>query len=273
MGAVKDKKEFETIEEYIEFLRHFASYLFAEEYVTDNDILEIGCGNGYGSYHLSEYARSVTAIDMSKENIHYCANHYSKDNLRYMVTDGTNLPFHENSFDCVISFQVIEHIDPENVTLYIEGIKKVLKDKGILILTTPNKKLRLLPFQKPWNEEHMVEYDKKSFEKLLSQYFTNFNIFGVVGSKKILKIELNRVKQSYFNVYIYRPLTKLAKKFWKTSKNNKTPTKTKISSKNELFSKEALKEELKQFSVDDFEIDKNCPEESLDIIAICRINK
>lgn len=213
MHAVKVRKNYKSIQQYIEFLRHFSVYYFAEKYVVEKDIVGIGFGNGYGSNHLSEYARSVTAIDMSNKNISYCDDNYSKDNLSFRVTDGTNLPFNENSFNFIISFQVIEHIKLENVALYLEGIQKVLKNNGLLILTTPNKKLRLLPLQKPWNIDHAIEYDKKSFEKLLSKYFTNFKVCRLIASKEIFEIESKKVKQFCWKIYLYFPIMNLIKNF------------------------------------------------------------
>lgn len=273
MRAVKARKNYKSIQQYIEFLRHFSAYIFAEKYVQKKDILEIGCGNGYGSNHLSEYAKSVTAVDMSNKNISFCKDHYSKDNLRFTVTDGTNLLFNENSFDSVISFQVIEHIQLKSVTLYLDGIKKVVKDDGILILTTPNKKLRLLPFQKPWNKDHAIEYDKKSLEKLLSKHFTNFEIWGLIASEEIFEIESKRVKQSYWKVYLYYPIINLIKNFLSLFGITNISAKFRREHSKKRTNLKISEEQLKRFSINDFKIDKNCPETSLDLVAICRINK
>lgn len=271
MGAVKFDKEWVSSEEYVEYLRHFSAYLFAEKFVSKKDVLEIGCGMGYGSHHLAKHANSVTAIDMSNQRISYCKEHYPKEeNIEFMLSDGTNIPFEKNSFDIVISFQVIEHIGRKDVEYYLAGIKKVLKDGGILIITTPNKKLRLLPFQKPWNPEHMIEYDKKTFEKLLSRYFDDLEVCGVCGSEKIFKIESSRVKQSYLMVYLLGPLNNLiTKKMIKLGFRDEVKS---FSSKKDFIQKTLSEEEFKKFSVNDFKISKNCPRESLDLIAVCRIS-
>jgi SAM-dependent methyltransferase len=111
----------------------------------------------------------------------------------------------------VTSFQVIEHIEGKDVNRLLREVSRVLKDDGVFIVTTPNRGLRLLPFQKPWNPEHKKEYDYKEFEIILKKFFSNVQIFGLFATKDVYYIEYRRVKQNPFIVYLLKPLYSMMK--------------------------------------------------------------
>jgi len=98
-------------------------------------------------------------------------------NGNYLIASALNLPFRDSCFDLVTSLQVIEHIEGKDVNRLLREVSRVLKDDGVFIVTTPNRRLRLLPFQKPWNPEHKKEYDYKEFEIILKKFFSNVQIF------------------------------------------------------------------------------------------------
>lgn len=205
------KEKWDTIEEYIQYLIHLTEYVFAERFASNMSVLEIDVGTGYGTDLISKSASSIVAIDIWREGILYCRDKYMKDNLYFLIADGTKLPFKSGSFDVTISFHTIEHIEPKEVLRYLSEIKRVLKGGGIFIISTPNAKLRLLPFQKPWNPEHKKEYNRKELENLLSKVFEEVEVHGLRGSEKILSIERRRVKQDPLDVYVVTPLYKLIK--------------------------------------------------------------
>jgi len=170
----------------------------------------------------------------------------------------------------IISFQVIEHIDPSQTIAFLKEIKRVLKPCGKLLLTTPNKKIRLLPFQKPWNKYHKKEYSAKELRKILRQVFPNVLIMGLRGKEEIEKIELSRVRQSPWEVYIKRPLFQLLKwtlpkqaiGFLKACKGSTYSIK-----RSELNENHDAK--VFSFSLEDFYLDTSHLDKSLDLVAIC----
>lgn len=86
-------------------------------------------------------------------------------------------------------------LEKKIVLTYLTEIKRVLESGGgIFLCSTPNKKLRLLPFQKPWNPEHRKEYSSKEFKKLLSKVFENVKVYGLSASEVVLSVERARVK-------------------------------------------------------------------------------
>ncbi len=73
-------------------------------------VLDIGCGNGFLTYDVSEKARSVTAIDQNETNVQAARRNFNRDNIRYICGDATKCDFGE-IFDVVILSNVLEHIE------------------------------------------------------------------------------------------------------------------------------------------------------------------
>jgi ubiquinone/menaquinone biosynthesis C-methylase UbiE len=182
---VRPKKKWNSIEQYIEFLRHFMAYEYAEKFVKGKSVLEIGCGTGYGANQLSRFASNVIAIDVSRKCIRYCHTKHKKGKMTFLHASGLSIPLKDSSVDVALSFQVIEHIEPRKVRDYLTEIKRVLNDEGVFVISTPNKKLRLLPFQRPWNPQHRKEYSYREFKKTLRNVFENVEVYGLRGSKEI----------------------------------------------------------------------------------------
>ncbi len=281
LKAVRPKGKWDSKEEYLLYLRSFAAYVFAGRFAANKSILEIGCGAGYGVDYLSRFASSIVAADIQKEAIAYCQAKYGRDGITFMLADGTKLPFNASSFDMVISFQVIEHIEPRNVLNYLSEIKRVLKEDGVFLVSTPNPKLRLLPFQKPWNPEHKREYKDKELQRLLNTVFDRVKIFGLCGSKEILSIERNRVRQKPLKVYVIRPYHHLLYRLYQLLGNLSPPAirrqlerlrdirRSRLKSRKPIIHPVPQEQFLGRFSTDDFRVDPSYPKDSLDLIGIC----
>ena len=149
----------------------------------NEDVLEIGCGEGYGSFIISEMVRHVTALDNNSDVIKYAKSKYNKDNLDFVHVEGLTLPFTDSSFDTIVLFQVIEHIEKDEA--FLKEIRRVLKNSGRLILTTPNREHRLKPGQKPWYKHHVREYARKELEDLLKSVFNDVNNYSITARQDI----------------------------------------------------------------------------------------
>jgi len=97
-------------------------------------LLDIGTGNGEIAYYLGEFY-DVVSVDVTDQREVY-------DGFTFIQFDGEKLPFSDKSFDIVVSNHVIEHV--ANADLHLSEIWRVLKDKGIVYLATPN---RLWPWE------------------------------------------------------------------------------------------------------------------------------
>lgn len=157
--------------------RLFKAYVVAEQYI-DGDVLEVGCGEGRGFDVLIPKARSFTAVDKIKPVIDRLQKKYPEARLASMnIPPLTGLP--DNSFDRVVSFQVIEHIQDD--ALFLQEIHRVLKPGGIALITTPNRRLSLT--RNPW---HIREYLPEELNQLAGRFFTQTEIKGITGNEKVM---------------------------------------------------------------------------------------
>ena len=141
-------------------------------------LLELGCGQGRGIKTIEDQADQYTGIDKNRRVINILKKIYSK----YQFKTGTFPPikFPDKSFDTVIAFQVIEHIQDDDD--FLLEIKRILKPKGIAILTTPNIKMSLT--RNPW---HVREYTSQELKDKCEKYFPNVEMKGIAGNKKVME--------------------------------------------------------------------------------------
>lgn len=116
---------------------HFSRYAFARRYVEGRQVLDAGCGSGYGSAELSLRARSVVGLDVSAEAVEYARRNFASENLKFAAGSCTQIPFRASVFDVVVAFEVIEHL--KDYALFLEECARVLTPEGWLIVSSPNR--------------------------------------------------------------------------------------------------------------------------------------
>jgi 2-polyprenyl-3-methyl-5-hydroxy-6-metoxy-1,4-benzoquinol methylase len=167
-------------------LQHYHRYEFALHLVdfSEKTVLDIACGEGYGTDILASQAEKVYGVDISKEAIKYAKTSYKSDKLKFLLGDVIRIPFSDNSFDIVVSFETIEHHNMHDEM--IKDIKRVLKKNGALIISSPNKGYYEKYYPNFKNEFHVKELHKNEFDILLRRHFRNLysfaqnNVFGSV---------------------------------------------------------------------------------------------
>lgn len=183
----------ESLGGYVIYLMHIASYQFARHYCAGRNVLDLGCGSGYGAASLADIAASVTAVDVSEEAVAFASDRYRAANLRYLKIDEERpLPFADARFDVILSFQVIEHVLDE--AAYLREARRVLKTGGVMIIVTPNRGVRLLPFQKPWNRWHVREYSMASLRRLVAPWLEIREAHCMGAVDKVADVELKRYR-------------------------------------------------------------------------------
>lgn len=154
------------------YVDHKTRYLFASQLAKNKIVLDVASGSGYGSEILlrTGKAKKVYGIDISKEAIVYSKNKYKSKNIEFLQGDCRNIPLNDKIADIVVSFETIEHIEEQEQ--FMKEIKRVIKKDGLLVISTPNKKI-----SSGENEFHKKELNKDQFENLLKRYFKNINVF------------------------------------------------------------------------------------------------
>jgi SAM-dependent methyltransferase len=155
---------------------HMARYAFASRLSRRKQVLDAGCGTGYGSAELAKNAASVLGIDLSAEAIEYARAEYPLPNLRFEQGDCTSLPAADASLDLVVAFEVIEHL--ENWRGLLHEARRVLAPGGQFIVSTPNKlyyaETRRAAGANPF---HVHEFEYEEFRGELSEVFPHVSLF------------------------------------------------------------------------------------------------
>lgn len=176
---------------YTIYSMHAASYAFVQAICTGKKVLDFGCGSGYGTGRISEFAQEAYGADVAGDAVEYAKARYRNDNLHFLKIDPQPpLPFPDESFDVVLSFQVIEHVSDDDA--YLREAHRLLKPGGTLVVITPDRKNRLLPGQKPWNRWHLREYGMAQLAGKVRRHFQLTNELRMGARREIAATEINR---------------------------------------------------------------------------------
>lgn len=155
---------------------HYHRYALAARWCVNKRTLDAACGEGYGSALLARSAASVEGVDISPEAINHANQRYEQQqNVNFQVADCTKLPFGDDEFDRVVSFETLEHL-AEHDQLLAE-FRRVLKADGCLILSSPDK-ATYSDAQDSVNEYHVKELYRDELEALIGRHFTSHRLLG-----------------------------------------------------------------------------------------------
>jgi SAM-dependent methyltransferase len=154
-----------------------ARYIFARSYVSKKLVLDAGCGAGHGLHLLSKDSRSLVGVDASVLALDYARRHRTaNDGIELLAQDVRSLGFRNESFDVIVSFEVVEHL--KNYRAYLREIRRVLKYGGVFIVSTPDKRVMSPGRRDPVWKWHYIEFYCDEFKSLLGEFFENVRMFG-----------------------------------------------------------------------------------------------
>ena len=153
-------------------VEHWHRYLLASEFVRNSKVLDIACGEGYGTHFLSHFSKHALGVDISSDSIQFAKGKYRKPNLNFLVGSCSEIPLEDQSIDVVVSFETIEHHDQHEEMM--KEIKRVLVPGGKLIISSPDKK-NYSEDTGVKNDFHVKELYREEFYNLMKKYF-KFNI-------------------------------------------------------------------------------------------------
>ncbi len=171
--ATAERVSLEKSDNYV-FQRSVLAYHHAAELVK-GDILEIGTGSGYGVEVIAPKATRYITVDKQLPQ-----NPLQLENVEYYDMEVPPIEFENCSFDAVVSFQVIEHIEDDMT--FVREVARVLRPEGKFVVSTPNAPMSIT--RNPW---HVREYKANELYNLLGCYFSNVELYGVVGNEKIME--------------------------------------------------------------------------------------
>lgn len=213
---MKNKFTGERLETHIlndNAIKHLHRYCFASNLVHEKVVLDIASGEGYGSNLLSENATFVYGVDIDKNTVERAKSKYKKDNIQFLIGNTSNIPLKDNSIDVVVSYETLEHHDEHERMM--QEIKRVLRKKGLLIISTPDKHF-YSDERKFDNEFHVKELYKSEFKGLMTKYFSNLQILtqSYLNGSSIVLDEKDRKKiEFYTGDYTYFLATASAPQF------------------------------------------------------------
>lgn len=157
-------------------IEHLQRYLAIKDLVKSKKVLDAASGSGYGTSLLAQNASYACGLDINPEAVTFAHKQHPLTNLHFLRASVATLPLADHSFDVVVSFETIEHIDEKLQKLFLEEIKRVLKPDGLLIISSPEKK-HYSDLPGYHNIYHTKEFYQDEFEAFLKGFFPNVVFF------------------------------------------------------------------------------------------------
>ncbi len=165
------------------YRRHLVVYEWIARRVPGQRVLDMACGEGYGSAVLARSAASVVGLDANPEAHEHARLRYRRENLSF--ARGLVETYGETGqFEAVVFLQTIEHVqDPQAV---LRHFRDILVPGGTAYVSTPNL-LTLAPpgAQQSGNPWHLKEYRAEEFRQLCARVFGSVELLGVYHARKL----------------------------------------------------------------------------------------
>lgn len=158
-------------------IEHMQRYRSVSTLVAGKKVIDIACGEGYGTAILAERASEIVGMDIDEGAVHRASEKYQKENLKYQIGNITSIPAEDHSVDVVVSFETIEHVSQKLQAQFLNECGRVLKEDGILIMSTPNKEVYSDRYNY-FNEYHIHEFYHDEFVHFLKQKFKNVKMYN-----------------------------------------------------------------------------------------------
>ena len=173
-------------EENYWYRRHLVVYEWIAERCAGRRVVDLACGEGYGSNMLASAAAAVVGVDANPEAHEHARLRYTRPNLRFErdLVEGFSEPC-----DAVVFLQTIEHVQDPGAIL--EHFESMLEPGGVAYVSTPNL-LTLAPpgAEKSDNPWHVHEYRAEEFRELCHAHFPRVELLGLFHARKLRAHEL-----------------------------------------------------------------------------------
>jgi SAM-dependent methyltransferase len=170
-------------EENYWYRRHVAVYEWIAGRCAGLRVVDLACGEGYGSNLLAQRAAEVTGVDANPEAFEHARARYRRPNLSFHR--GLVEEF-DRQADAVVFLQTIEHIHEPGTLL-----ERIARIAPVAYISTPNRLTLALPgAQKSDNPWHLREYDAGQYRDLLTPHFRSVELLGLFHARKLRAHEI-----------------------------------------------------------------------------------
>jgi SAM-dependent methyltransferase len=168
-------------EENYWYRRHLAVYEWIAERAHGRRVVDLACGEGYGSAVLGRTAASVVGVDANPEAFDHARRKYTGGNVSF---ERDMIETWSGDVDCVVFLQTIEHVqDPDAV---LERLRDLVGPRGVVYVSTPNV-LTLAPkgAERSGNPWPVREYRPHAYRALCERHFAHVDLLGLFHARKL----------------------------------------------------------------------------------------
>jgi 2-polyprenyl-3-methyl-5-hydroxy-6-metoxy-1,4-benzoquinol methylase len=168
-------------EENYWFRRHLVVYEWIAARAHGRRVVDLACGEGYGSAVLGRTAASVIGVDANPDAFEHARLKYTSRNVRF---ERTMIELWQGDADCVVFLQTIEHVQDPGAVL--DAIREQIGPDGVAYVSTPNV-LTLAPegAERSGNPWHVHEYRPEEYAALCSRHFSRVDMLGLFHARKL----------------------------------------------------------------------------------------
>ena len=171
---------------HIKMAIHGHFYRWAAQYVNDQVVLDIGCGDGTGAIELARHAKSVCAIDSDPAIITAARENDEAKRVNFKVMDCHQLNYPDNSFDVVLNNALLEYVT--DIPGFMSEARRVLRADGAFICGTKNLDLSLKRRDGvPLYENHIREFSIETLAELVASFYQESELFGQMMTPKAFR--------------------------------------------------------------------------------------
>lgn len=157
-------------------LHSMAYYRYAAELIGKNKkVLDIGCGEGFGSWQLAKLCGYCVGVDIDNDAIEIAKKNWKKRNIAFVC--GDFMAMRRRGWDSIVNFDVIEHISPQRAEKFIQKIFQLLNKNGVAVVGTPNITANKYA-SKVTKSGHINLYSYKRLEAAMKKQFRHVFLFA-----------------------------------------------------------------------------------------------
>jgi len=167
------------------------------------DLLDFGCGLGRHSIFFSKQGFNVSAFDLSTDGIKHLEEWAEKENenIDTRIADMVNLPYSNNSFDCLFAYHVISHADTDGVNKILDEVKRIIKPHGEVYITLCSKETwSFSEAGYPKIDENTVRKTSDGPEKDVPHFYVNLDdLITLFTSRKMDLLRVRHTDDCFFD--------------------------------------------------------------------------